>query len=641
MKRFFKEGEGVTSIICVAWSLYQIYSSAFAVLNPYLRYSIHLCFAMVLVWLVYPITTKSKVVTKIIKIGLPLLSVCVFGYVGLNYQEISERIPRVTPLSYTEIVFAVIAIILLIEATRRSIGIPLAAVCAFFLLYAYCGKYIPGSLGHGGYSVESILDYVYFSSEGVWGLSLRISATYLFLFILYAEVIKECGVGDFFMGLAKAVAGGMRGGPAQIGVLGSCLFGMISGSAVANVMAVGAFTIPLMKKIGYEPAFAGAVEAYASTGGQLMPPIMAATAFVMAEFMGVSYWTVCIMAFIPALLYYFCGGVQIFFEAHKRNLKSIPKEERPRLVDVLKKGSHQTIPIIALLAGLAMGFSEERTVLWSMLIAVVVSFFRKETRMTPARIIHALDQAARSAVMIAVSCAAVGIVLAIFVLGGLGVALTQMIFKLGAGIPILTALLIAAVCFVLGMGMPTLPAYVITAALGVPVLTTVGFKLEASPSLRPLLFGAFDDHPPCGHVGVRGCRNRKGGPVDHRMEGGAARHRRNSRADLHTLLPRSAHERQPAPDTGFGAGNGFCLHSAGCRAGRLFSRTDRLLGTAPPARRICLLPGRRAYGGEGAGPVHRGFAAQAAHLGSGFQKERRRGSGSLICQEMRISAAMG
>lgn len=480
MKRFFKEGEGITSVICVAWSIYQIYSSAFGMLNPYLRYSIHLCFAMVLVWLLYPITTKSKAVTKIIKIGLPLLSVCVFGYVGLNYQEISERIPRVTPLSYTEIVLAVIAIILLIEATRRSIGIPLAAVCAFFLLYAYFGRYIPGSLGHGGYSVEAILDYVYFSSEGVWGLSLRISATYLFLFILYAEVIKECGAGDFFMGLAKAVAGGMRGGPAQIGVLGSCLFGMISGSAVANVMAVGAFTIPLMKKIGYEPAFAGAVEAYASTGGQLMPPIMAATAFVMAEFMGVSYWAVCIMAFIPALLYYFCGGIQIFFEAHKRNLKSIPKEERPRIVDVLKKGSHQTIPIIALLVGLAMGFSEERTVLWSMLIAVVVSFFRKETRMTPVRMIHALDQAARSAVMIAVSCAAVGIVLAIFVLGGPGVALTQMIFKLGAGIPILTALLIAAVCFVLGMGMPTLPAYVITAALGVPVLTTVGFKLEAA-----------------------------------------------------------------------------------------------------------------------------------------------------------------
>jgi TRAP transporter 4TM/12TM fusion protein len=479
MKKFFK-GDGITSTVCVAWSIYQIYSSAFAMLNPYLRYSIHLCFAMVLVWLLYPVTTKSKSVTKIIKVVLPLLSVCVFGYVGWNYQEISERIPRVTPLSDTEIVLAVIAVILLIEATRRSIGVPLAAVCAFFLLYAYFGKYIPGGLGHGGYSIETILDYVYFSSEGIWGLSLRISATYLFLFILYAEIIKECGVGDFFMALASGLAGGLRGGPAQIGVLGSCLFGMISGSAVANVYAVGAFTIPMMKKIGYEPAFAGAVEAYASTGGQLMPPIMAATAFVMAEFMGVSYWAVCIMAFVPALLYYFCGGAQIFFEAHKRNLKAIPKEERPRLVDTLKKGWHQTIPIVALLAGLAMGFSEERTVLWSMLIAIVVSFFRRETRMTPARLIHALDQAARSAVMIAVSCAAVGVVLAIFVIGGLGVSLTQMIFKLGAGIPILTALLIAGVCFILGMGMPTLPAYVITAALGVPVLTTVGFRVEAA-----------------------------------------------------------------------------------------------------------------------------------------------------------------
>jgi TRAP transporter 4TM/12TM fusion protein len=480
MKRFFKEGETITSIICVAWSMYQIYSSAFAVLNPYLRYSIHLCFAMVLVWRLYPVTTKSKALTRTLKVMLPVLSVVVFGYVGWNYKEISERIPRVTPLSYTEIVLAVIAIILLIEGTRRSIGFPLAAVCAFFLLYAYFGRYIPGSLGHGGYSVESILDYVYYSAEGVWGLSLRISATYLFLFILYAEVIKECGAGDFFMALAKGLAGGLRGGPAQIGVLGSCMFGMISGSAVANVYAVGAFTIPMMKKIGYEPAFAGAVEAYASTGGQLMPPIMAATAFVMAEFMGVSYWAVCIMAFIPALLYYFCGGTQIFLEAHKRHLTSIPKEERPRFMDTIKKGGHQTIPIVALIVGLAMGYSEERTVLWSMLVAVAVSFFRKETRMTPARLVRALDNGARSAVMIAVSCAAVGIVLAIFVIGGLGVALTQMIFKLGAGIPILTALLIAGVCFALGMGMPTLPAYVITAALGVPVLTTVGFRVEAA-----------------------------------------------------------------------------------------------------------------------------------------------------------------
>jgi TRAP transporter 4TM/12TM fusion protein len=282
------------------------------------------------------------------------------------------------------------------------------------------------------------------------------------------------------MSLAKAFAGGLRGGPAQIAVISSSLFGTVTGSAAANVYATGAFTIPMMKKLGYEPAFAGAVEAYASTGGQIMPPIMAATAFVMAEFMGVSYWAVCVMAFIPAVLYYYCGGIQIFFEAHKKNLLPLPKEERPSAIVTIKKGGHLTIPIFFLILGLALGYSIERTVLLSMLVAVIVSFFRKDTWMTPRRIMDALDRGARNAVMIAVSCAAVGIVLAMFVLSGLGVALTQVIYNLGAGIPILTALLTGAMCFVLGMGMPTLPAYVITAALGIPVLLTVGYRLDAS-----------------------------------------------------------------------------------------------------------------------------------------------------------------
>lgn len=479
MRNFFRE-ERIISLICITWSVLQIYSTGFGILNPYLQYSIHLSFAMVLVWHLHTSSRESKSSTKILKILLPLLSICVFGYVGMNYQAISERIPRVTPLSSIDILVGIMAIILLLEGTRRVVGLPLVIVCIVFLFYAYFGKYIPGSLGHKGYSLESILDFIYFTSEGVWGVSLRISATYLFLFILYAEVIKECGAGDFFMSLAKSLAGGIRGGPAQIAVISSALFGTISGSAVANVYATGAFTIPMMKKLGYEPAFAGAVEAYASTGGQIMPPIMAATAFVMAEFMGVSYWAVCVMAFIPAVLYYYCGGIQIFFEAHKMNLKPLPKEERPSAIDTIKKGGHLTIPIFFLILGLAFGYSLERTVLLSMLVAVIVSFFRRDTWMTPRRIIHALDMGARNAVMIAISCAAVGIVLAIFVLAGLGVALTQLIFSLGAGIPILTAILVGAMCFVLGMGMPTLPAYVITAALGIPVLITVGYQLEAS-----------------------------------------------------------------------------------------------------------------------------------------------------------------
>lgn len=471
----------LVSVIAIAWTVFQIYAIVFTSMIPMALGAAHLAFASVLAFFLYPFSKSSpKDRIPMADWVLAFLSIICFGYFVVMQAKISTHVPHVTPLSRFEIVVCAIAIILILDATRRIIGLTLVVLVGLGLAYAYFGNYIPGILGHKGYSLYKIIDFSFFSYEGVWGTPVMVSATYLYMFVFFANVIRMSGLGDFFMDISKSLCGRIRGGPAQIAVISSGLFGTISGSAAANVYATGSFTIPMMKKIGFSATTAGAIEAYAGTGGMLMPPVMGSAAFIMAEYLGITYASVCKMAAIPAILYYLCGNISVYLEARRLNLKPMPAEEIPSFKKTLIEKGHLVISVVVLVVLLSQGYSAIRAVTGGILVAFLLSLIRKATRMGPKEIVKTLEETGKNAVIVAVSCGAVGIVLGAFVLTGIGVAFSGGILKLSYGIPWLGIVLVAFACFIVGLGLPTAPAYIMVATIGVPALARLGFNTEAS-----------------------------------------------------------------------------------------------------------------------------------------------------------------
>ncbi|MDH4266096.1 MAG: TRAP transporter fused permease subunit, partial [Deltaproteobacteria bacterium] len=332
----------ITAGIAMAMSVYHLYTGAFGSPEALLHRSIHLLFALTLTFLVYPFSKiRPRRWLDFIMIGLSSASIL---YLFWNYDYFVTRYPYVHPLSKADLILGIILVVLLLEAARRCIGLAMPFTAIFFILYAYAGPYLPGILRHAGSDTEAIVDQLYMTTEGIFGIPLGVSATYVILFVIFGTFLEKSGGGQFFMDLAMATTGKTRGGPGKIAVVSSSLFGTISGSAVANVMVTGQFTIPMMKRTGFQPHFAGAVEATASTGGQIMPPVMGAAAFVMAEFTDIPYLTVCKHALIPALLYYVSLFMAIHFEAIRTNLKGMA-EDAPRLAAVLIGEGHLLLPV--------------------------------------------------------------------------------------------------------------------------------------------------------------------------------------------------------------------------------------------------------------------------------------------------------
>ena len=358
------------------------------------------------------------------------------------------------------------------------LALPLMAVV--FVLYALVGPYLPGPLAHRGIAPETLIDQMYLVTEGIFGIPLGVSATYIILFIIFGAFLERSGVGEFFIQLANAIAGGARGGPAKVAVVSSAMFGSISGSAVANVVTTGAFTIPLMKRVGYRPHFAGAVEAAASTGGQIMPPVMGAAAFVMAEFMGIPYLEVCKHALIPALLYFVAVLASVHFEALRTGLRGLPKEELPPLGRTLLRGGHMLLPVVIIVGLLIMGYTPMYAAIVATASTVVLSWLRKETRMGPRAIWDALERGAVNTLTAASACACAGIIIGVVALTGLGLKFTSVVLAVAAGnlLPALFLTMIAGL--VLGMGLPTTPAYIVMAALLIPALMSMGVNMVAA-----------------------------------------------------------------------------------------------------------------------------------------------------------------
>jgi len=350
-------------------------------------------------------------------------------------------------------------------------------IAAAFILYAYFGPYMPDLLAHKGYSVERISTTLYLTTEGIWGLPIGVAATFVFVFVLFGAFLERSGGGNFFIDLAYSLTGQMTGGPAKTAVVASGFMGSISGSAVANVVTTGAFTIPMMKRVGYRPHVAGAIEAAASTGGQLMPPIMGAGAFLMAEFTSTSYLTIIKVAFVPAVMYYLTVLLFVHFEAKKFGLKGQPKKSLPQVFTVLKDGLHFVLPVIVLIYVLLMNYSPMMAGFVAVVSTVAAAMVRKATRLSLRDILETLESGAKKAVMVSVACGCAGIIVGMVGLTGMGLKFSSLVLDLSFGIEILAILLIAAASLVLGMGLPVTASYIVLSTLAGPALLDMGVPL--------------------------------------------------------------------------------------------------------------------------------------------------------------------
>ncbi len=460
----------------VLMTLFQLYTALFGSFTALVQRSTHLFFALLITFLLYrPFKKKQETVPWYDWIFI-LLTLFAFGYLSLNGQEISYRMSFVTPLSTFQMIVGGIACVLLLEATRRSVGTALALVLASGLLYIFWGEHLPGLLGHRGFGPMWILDQLFYTTDGVFGIPLGVSATFIFLFILFGKMLEASKGGEFFIDLAVAGMGKYRGGPAKTAILGSGLLGMISGSAVANVSTTGAFTIPLMKKSGYRSEFAGAVEAVASSGGQIMPPIMGAAAFMIASYLGMPYGELALKALLPAFLFFLCLGFQVDFRAQRRGLRGLDPHEIPNFWAVLKFGFLFIVPLGVIIIMLAMGYSPMRAGLYAIGAVIVVSVFKKYTRFSPLTLLKTFDLAARGIIETAIACAAAGLVIGVVSLSGMGLRFSSLIIDLAGGSLLLTLIFTMVVSIILGMGLPTVAAYIIQVALTVPALINMGVE---------------------------------------------------------------------------------------------------------------------------------------------------------------------
>jgi len=461
-------------ISVVAWAMaaFHIYTGIFGIFESVLQRSTHVCFASVLVFLTCTIRGRKRETIPpwydLIFIGLLLASM---GYVVWNAEDIASRYSYVTPLTQYEVIAGCVGTLLLLEAARRCMGLGLPIIALVFLSYVFAGPYLPGILSHQGFSLMWAVDHIFYTTEGIWGIPAGVSATFIVMFIIFAAFLEQSKGGDFFIDLALGLFGKARGGPAKAAIFASGFMGMLSGSAVANVVTTGAFTIPLMQRLGYSSRFSGAVEAVASSGGQLMPPIMGAAAFIIAEFLGVPYIEVAAAAAVPAFLYYFSAFSMVHFEALRINLKGMSSEELPQVRKTIVYGFQFIIPVAILVWLLVKGNSPMRAGLWAILVTVLVSFVRVETRMTPTRILAALEGGAKGAVQVAIACATAGIIIGVLTLTGLGMRFNSIILFISQGSLLLTLILTMFTSLLLGMGLPTVAAYIIQVSLTVPVLT--------------------------------------------------------------------------------------------------------------------------------------------------------------------------
>ena len=483
----------IVSAIAITFSLFQLYTSVFGVLDAHLQRAIHLSFGMALIFLMYPTRASwSKTSVHPLDVLLSIIGAALPMYVVVFYSDLVLRSGQITS---EDMIVGTLGILMVIEAARRVVGWPIVIVAILFMVYGFAGPYMPDILAHRGLDVGDVVSHLYFTTEGVFGIPLGVSSTFIFLFILFGAYLETTGLGKFFIDIANALAGWAAGGPAKVAVLSSGLMGTVSGSSVGNVVGTGSFTIPMMKKMGYSKEFAGAVEAAASTGGQLMPPIMGAAAFLMAEFMGVPYLDVVKAAAIPAVLYYTGVWIGVHLEAKKNGLKGIPRDQLPKFKELFVERGHLALPLFGIIYLLVAGYSPTRAALAAIVLAIIASFLRKSTRMKPMEIIQGLEKGAKGVLGVMIACASAGIIIGIVTKTGVGLKLAGALIDLAGGMLLPAMFFTMVTSLILGMGVPTTANYVITSTIAAPALIQMGVPLMAA-HMFVFYFGIIADVTP-------------------------------------------------------------------------------------------------------------------------------------------------
>jgi len=488
----------IAKIIIVAISLLAVFIHVgkYTVLTMpnILFYAWHLLIGLVLIFLYYPLGRKMKKKTHGLEIAFKIIDWILIGltlavslYVILNFDYFVDAI-QVGRLNDELLILGIIITVLVLEAGRRTLGIILPIIAIIAMLYAFYGNKISGLFGHRGCNINKIVGAI-FSDRGIYGTPIGTSATNVYLFLLFAAYLNVSGADKIFQDIAIALAGKKRGGPAKMAVIASAFFGTISGSCVANVVSTGAFTIPLMKRSGYRARFAGAVEAVSSTGGQIMPPIMGAAAFVMADMTGIAYAKICLAALLPAIMYYMCLLKMVDLESVIYHLEGLPEDQIPDLKKSVMKGMKLFVPVIVLLVLLiGLNVTPMKSAIWSIVAVIVMGFLDKDDRLNLKKLIDGAVQAGRSLCSVVGACATAGIVVAMFNVTGLGNKFANFIIQLGGSNLIGSLILSMLVCAIMGMGLPTTAAYIVCGTAVAPALTGLG--LDVLPAHLFLLYFA-------------------------------------------------------------------------------------------------------------------------------------------------------
>jgi len=466
------------AITAVSISLFQLYTSAFGVMPAYQQRMVHMTAEMILAFLLYNAKRKKqKDHLSIFGYIIPVLLLSILIYTMANYSSIVWRVGNPQTI---DVIIGLVYLVLVLEATRRTVGYPLVIIAAVFIVYCFLGPYIPGIFGHRGVTIARLADHMYMATEGIFGSPIGVSATYIFIFVLFGSFLEITHGGDLFIDLALCATGRGVGGPAKAAVVSSALMGTISGSSIGNVVATGTFTIPLMKKVGYSKEFAGAVEAASSTGGQIMPPVMGAAAFLMIDYIRKPYTDIIMSALLPAILYFVGVYISVHLEAKRLELKGIPDEDMPKIKLIMRERGHLLIPLIVMIYMLVRGRTPMMAAVWSIVSLLVLAMAIPTTRFNLKLTLSALKTAAIGMVPVAMACATAGIVSGAISITGVGLKLASFIEIIANGNLMIALILTMVTSLILGMGLPTTATYIVLITIVGPALTNMGVPILAA-----------------------------------------------------------------------------------------------------------------------------------------------------------------
>ena len=506
-------------VISVAFCLFQLYSILSGKITAQVVRATHLAFVMALAYLLFPMK-KDMPKDKLpwYDVIIAIVGACSWLYISINFDSL---VRRAGIYNTTDIIIGIVGILILFEACRRIVGTPILIISLVFIVYALFGAYAPGFLNHRGYSIQRLVSHLYYNTEGIMGTPIGASATFIFLFIFFGALLDKTGIGQFFIDICNAIAGSYDGGPAKVAVLTSAMFGTVSGSSVSNTVGTGSFTIPMMKPLGYRPEFAGAVEASASTGGQLMPPIMGAASFLMAESLGIPYKEVAKAAIIPAILYFTGIFIMVHLEAKKTGLKGLSRDSLPKIGELLMKKGYLVIPLATIIYFFVLGktaiYAGLMGIIAAGLVAIINSIvdiiLKRERSFTFNDLIDVFVNGARNIISVAVACAMAGIIIGVITLTGLGLKIGAGLISISGGISILLLMLTMISSIILGMGVPTTANYLITSTIAAGAIIGLGFEPLAA-HMFVFYFGIIADvTPPVALAAMAGAAIAKSDPL--------------------------------------------------------------------------------------------------------------------------------